>query len=147
MATGERFMRAVRVLLVVLVVALAAAACSDDSKSDADSATTTLAPEDLRASDAEVATGLKKIQTTTADLAAATGTDKARAEERVAEIEPVWEAIEGTIKANDPDAYITFEDNFAILENAVEDDDATKAREGADTVSTAVTAYLAKYPG
>ena len=45
-------------------------------------------------------------------------------------IEPAWQPIEGTIKANDPDTYITFEDNFAVLGDAIDSDDAAKAQAG-----------------
>jgi hypothetical protein len=39
------------------------------------------------------------------------------------------------------------ENGFAVLEKAAGDGDAASAAKGADTVSTAVTSYLVKYPG
>jgi outer membrane murein-binding lipoprotein Lpp len=138
--------RMVRVVLLVAGVTLVAGACSS-SKKDTVSADSTAAPEDARTSAANVATGLKQIEATAADIAKAAGTDKARAQELDAKIEPVWKTIEGTVKANDQDSYITFEDNFAVLEKAAKDDDATKAQQGSDAVAKAVSAYLAKYPG
>ena len=83
----------------------------------------------------------------TAQAAQAVPSDKAKAQDASEQIEPVWQHVEGTVKANDPDAYITFEDSFAALEKAVDDGDAAKAQEAATTVATTVTAYLEKYPG
>lgn len=143
-------MRGVLAVLVVAGLTLGVAACSSGSGGDATSggsASTSQAPEDLRASAAEVATGLRRIETIAKDLAGVAGTDKARAKELDGQIEPVWKTIEGTIKANDQDAYISFEDTFAILAKAAEDGDAAKASQGADAVAQAVAAYLAKYPG
>ena len=63
------------------------------------------------------------------------------------QIEPEWQAIEGTIKSNDQDVYLTFEDTFALLGNAVDDGDAAAAKDAADTIGTAADDYLADYPG
>jgi hypothetical protein len=40
----------------------------------------------------------------------------------------------------------SMEDNFAVLERAADDGDAAAAK-GATAISSAVQAYLAKYPG
>lgn len=110
------------------------------SESPSPSATASVAPEDLRAPAAEVALGLKALDELTAQIAAAPdAAGKALSEG----IEPIWMPIEGTIKANDPDAYLTFEDAFALLESG----DQAKAKKGADAVASASKAYLAKYPG
>lgn len=131
-----------RLAVVVAAVALSVGGCSSDSKSD-----TTGAPEDQRAAPAEVAAGLAKIDISAKAVAAQSGTDKAKAEEASSQIEPVWKDIEGTIKANDADAYLSFEDNFALLKAAAKDGDASKATTGAAGVSKAVSDYLARYPG
>ena len=145
-------MRVIRVVFVAAAVSLMAMACSSDSKtattsSSASSSTSSAAPEDVRAPAAAVATGLKSIKTIADSIAAAAGSDKVAAKAEVDKIEPVWQEIEGTVKANDPDAYITFEDSFAVLGTAADDGDAAKAHQGADDVAKAVDAYLAKYPG
>ncbi|MEY2451643.1 MAG: hypothetical protein QOD92_1217 [Acidimicrobiaceae bacterium] len=143
--------RVVRALLLVMGISLLTAACSSDSKktetSGGGALSTAPAPEELRASAADVVTGLKQIDSTAKQIASTAGTDKTKAKELVGEIEPVWETIEGTVKANDPDSYIAFEDAFALLETAADDGDATKAQQAAGSVSSTVTAYLAKYPG
>lgn len=104
-------------------------------------------PEEQRTSAAAVATGLNNIQGIAGQIASTTSSDKAKAGELAEEIEPQWAPIEGTIKANDPDTYIAFEDAFAVLEDAVETGDATAATKGSETVTTTAKAYLAKHPG
>jgi hypothetical protein len=47
------------------------------------------------------------------------------------------------VKANDPDAYIAIEDAMAQLESG----DVAKAAAGAAAIATAVSAYVAAFPG
>jgi hypothetical protein len=131
-----------RLAVVLAAVGLFVGACSTDSDTESKAA-----PEDKRATAAEVATGLAQIDTSAKAVAAQAGTDKSKANEASEQIEPVWEDIEGTIKANDKDSYLAFEDNFALLENAANDGDAGKAATAAAGVSRAVSEYLARYPG
>jgi hypothetical protein len=139
-------MRQVRVVLSGLVVLVAWAGCSSDATEDGGAVTTT-APEDRRASDAEVAAGLEKIAGIATDIAGAAGTDTDRATALADGIEPVWQEIEGTIKANDEDTYLAFEDAFAVLEGAAADGDAAAAGKGAAAVTEAKDTYLAAHPG
>lgn len=131
----------VRLAVVVAVLALFAGACSKDDKK------TTSAPEDMRATAAEVTAGLRKIDGIAKDVAAQAGTDKAKAVSTDAQIEPLWAMIEGTVKANDKEAYLGFEDNFALLADAAKSGDGARAAKGSAGVSKAVTDYLARYPG
>jgi hypothetical protein len=105
------------------------------------------APEDRRAPAAAVATGLHQIDAIAKRIASLATTDQGTAKQLDGQIEPIWATIEGTVKANDKNAYLSFEDNFAMLEKAVKEANPTLARQGADAVSKAVTDYLAKYPG
>jgi hypothetical protein len=147
-------LRAVVVGMVIVLVGswvLAACGGDDDDSSGSGSgsgSTTDAAPEDLRASDAEVAAGLATMTTTVHQRAAPVEAgSKNTAATLDAKIEPTWQPIEGTIKANDPDAYITFEDNFAVMSNAVKDTDADKANQAAAAISSTADAYLEKHPG
>ena len=146
-------MRAVRPGLVVLAAVAAltvmAGACSSSDKGSAPTSTasSSAAPEDVRAPDAQVAAGLGQIKTIANQVAQLTATDKATAKQVDDQIEPAWQQIEGTVKANDPDTYLTFEDSFADLEQAVDSGDAAKAQQTASTVSATVDAYVAKHPG
>ena len=47
------------------------------------------------------------------------------------------------MKANDPDAYVAIEDAMALLESG----DATKAATGATAIATAISSYVAAFPG
>lgn len=137
----------VKRLLVVLVAAGAVALTGcGGSKSD----TTTAAPpvpEEQRTTPAAVATGLRNIEGIAGQIAAAAGTDKVKATELAEQIEPQWQPVEGTVKANDQDAYLAFEDSFAVLEGAAEKGDGAAAAKGSDAVSSTAQRYLAKYPG
>src|SRR5262245_48192451 len=104
-----------------VAMALVVGACSSDSdttsassadRTDSTKSTesTSQAPEDVKAPAAEVTAGLKQIQVITGKLAQAVGSDKAQAEDLNEQIEPVWEHIEGTVKSNDAESYLTFED-------------------------------------
>ncbi|MCA1707962.1 MAG: hypothetical protein LC808_33680 [Actinobacteria bacterium] len=141
MRRREQAVLGLRLVAMVAVVALFAGACSKDAE------TTASAPEDKRATPAEVAAGLRRIDGIARDVAAQAGVDKAKAATTDAQIEAQWAAIEGTVKANDKNAYLGFEDNFALLQEAAKSGDAARAAEGSAGVSKGVTDYLASYPG
>jgi hypothetical protein len=141
-------------MTIAIAAALVAAACSSDEKATVTPAATagasdkeSKAPEEVQVSAAAVASGLTQIRDIAAQAAQAVGSDKAKAQKLNELIEPVWKRIEGTVKANDSDAYITFEDSFAELGKAVDDGDSAKAQQAAATVATTATAYLQTYPG
>ena len=145
-------------VVAVPVTLLSLSSCSDDDAAETTvtatgettaptGATDTVAPEDVQAPAAEVTVGLGKIAKIAAEIAAAVPTDKDRAQELVETIEPVWATVEGTVKTNDEDVYITFEDTFALLKAAAADGDAAKAAQGATDTAEAVAAYLARFPG
>jgi hypothetical protein len=136
-------MRSVRVAAVVLVGMVALGACSSSTKSAEPAGTT---PEQVTTSAAAVAAGLTQIKSIAAQIATQAGTDQAAAKETDAKIEPIWMTIEGTVKANNPDAYISFEDAFSALETAAETGDAAKGSDGSSRVAAAVDAYLVAYP-
>ena len=106
-----------------------------------------LAAAEEKADPAAVASGLQKIQDIAADSAKAVGKDGAKAEQLQAGIEPVWEKIEGAVKANETGTYVALEDNFTLLKIAAKGGDASKASTAADKLSAAVEDYLAKHPG
>jgi hypothetical protein len=127
---------------VLLAITLGAVACGSDKKDKAEPA-----PEDLRAPASQVAAGLGKLDALVNQIGLAVSADAKAAKEQVKQIEEIWEPIEGTIRENDKDAYIRFEDDFAAIEKAVESGDAAKTQSSTADVSAAVKAYLAKYPG
>jgi hypothetical protein len=131
-----------RIAVVMLALTIGGAACGGDKEKKAE-------PDryEQRVSATDVATGLGKIQTLTNQIALAVSADAKAAQEQAKGIEELWEPIEGTIRANDKDSYIRFEDDFAALEKAAEGADSAKAQSTSADVAEAVKAYLAKYPG
>ena len=123
------------------------AGCGGGKAESGSASASATAPEDKRVSAAEVATGLHRIDDIVRQVAGAAGTDKAKAADLTEQIEPVWQEVEGTIKANDQDAYIKFEDDFAQLEKAAREGDGSRASRAATDVSSTVASYLARYPG
>jgi hypothetical protein len=136
------------VTAAVLAVGLVLLAACGDDDSDASGGSGTTAPEDLRVSDAEAAAGLQQIDDLVDQVAERVGDgDDDGAVEANDQINPVWLSVEGTIQENDPDAYITFEDQFAVLTRAMDEADAAGAQAAAETVSTTASSYLADHPG
>jgi iron uptake system EfeUOB component EfeO/EfeM len=132
-----------RLGVLVFAALVAAGACSSG-----ESSSKAKTPEEVRAPASEVTAGLKKIQGIVEQVTAATVSgEQARAEDLDAQIEPTWQKIEGTVKANDQDAYVTFEDSFALIKGAVKSKDGAQASKGAADVDATVKRYLATYPG
>jgi len=102
---------------------------------------------DDKASPDTVAAGLQKIEGIAASSVEAVGKDSAKAETLHSDIEPVWEKIEGTVRANDSDAYVALEDSFTLLKIAAKSADPSKASKASEGLSSAVKSYLAAHPG
>lgn len=100
-----------------------------------------------KASPDAVAGGLQKIEDIAASTAEFVGKNNSKAEELHADIEPVWEKIEGTVKANDSSAYVSLEDSFTLLKIAAKSADPAKASKASEGLSSAVKTYLAAHPG
>jgi hypothetical protein len=128
--------------VVLLALTVGGAACGDKEKKATESDR-----YELRASAKDVARGLGQIETLTNQVALAVSADAKAAKTQAEGIEKIWAPIEGTIRENDKDSYIRFEDDFAALEKAADAADSAKAQATAKDVSEAVKAYLAKYPG
>lgn len=150
MKTSEVRFALAAVLLGALFVGGVAGCGAGESKSasvpTASEEQPAAAPEELRATDAVVAAGLGVVKGLANDTATALSVDKAKAQDSESRIEGTWQGIEGTIKANSPDAYLAFEDNFAVLGDAVSSGDSARARTAADAVAAAADTYLAARP-
>jgi hypothetical protein len=137
-------MKRLRYLFALGACALSVSLIScGDSKDEngAAATTTTVAPENVLAPDAEVATGLVGLK----DLAAEVGkeTDSAASKTKAKGLEGLWAPVEGTVKSNEPDIYSTIEEDLSLLESG----DAAKTKTGAAEMGKTVDAYLAKHPG
>ena len=95
-----------RAVAVGLALAIAGAACGGGGSSKSKGEASAQAPEDQRAPAAQVTVGLGKIGGTVGQVGLAAGTDAKSAKELNEGIEPEWQKIEGTIRANDKDLYI-----------------------------------------
>ena len=136
-----------RAVAVGLALAIAGVACGGGGSSSKSKGETSPAPEDQRAPAAQVTAGLGTIGGIVGQVGLAAGTDAKSAKELHTSIEPEWQKIEGTIRANDKDTYIRFEDDFAALGKAVAAGDSAKAQQTAADIADAIKAYLAKFPG
>jgi len=132
-------------LMLVVAGVVGLVGCSSGGGTLATSATPTL--ETQQSTPAAVAAGMRKIEQIAQDIAASAGTDKARAADLASQIEPAWRPIEDTVKQNDPNTYLTMEDNFAVLKTAADHGDTAAAAKGAAAISSAVQDYVARYPG
>jgi hypothetical protein len=57
-----------------------------------------------------------------------------------------WESYEGTVKQNNPEAYLGLEDALAAMQKAIADKDAAAAKQAAADFEADATAYLAEHP-
>jgi hypothetical protein len=130
----------------VLALTLGGMSCSSGSDK-ADNTASSSTPEAHRASAAEVTAGLGKINSIAGQVGLAASADAKAAKDLNDGIEPAWQAVEGTVRANDKDLYIRFEDDFAALTKAAAAGDGPKAQQASADVADAVKAYLAKFPG
>ncbi len=139
--------RALAIVFGTTVMAIGLAACGSDDDgtgSPAGGTTTALAPEEVIAPDDTVAAGLTQLAAVAGQIAADPGSDAAKA--AVAQLEPAWAPVEGTVLKNDKDGYLVIEEALGLLEKGAEGD-AAKATRGAKTMTDAVSAYLKKFPG
>lgn len=123
--------------LAVAPLALGLAACGDDDSSSSSGSYAIV-------SDAQVASGLATLQRDAAAVAAAPKADVDRAYDAV---EQGWKSFEGTIKRNDKDAYLAFEDTLAALKKAAKADDQAAEAKALKDLGDQAGAYLAKHPG
>jgi len=136
-----------RVVALGLALATAGVACGGGGGGKDSAKGSTQAPEDLRAPAAQVTAGLGKIGGIVAQVSLAAGADATSAKQLNGTIEAEWQKVEGTIRANDKDLYIRFEDDFAALGKAAAAGDGAKAQQTAADVADAIKAYVAKFPG
>jgi hypothetical protein len=104
------------------------------------------AADDAKPSASKVAEGLKGVLHAAEEAAEYTGTDKAKAQKEWDEAHETWEGIEETIRGNDKNAYIEFEDALEALGAAAKAGDAKKAEAASAALAKASEAYLAKFP-
>ena len=95
--------------------------------------------------DSEVTSGLAELEKMGVAVVAAAAAGNASAADVDAMFQK-WETFEGTIKQNDPDLYLTIEDNLAGLRTAAEQNDGPGATKAMSALSKAAASYLAEHP-
>ena len=142
------------VLASALVATLAGGsiltACGSDDPKESTATTAAGAEEEEEGeeyeivSDAAVATGLASTITTLTSMSAAPATATAEA---ITEVFEEWESYEGTIKENDANSYLTFEDALGAFKKAAEAGDQGAMTAATADFSTAASTYLTAHPG
>jgi hypothetical protein len=135
-----------RMAVVLLALTTAGVACGSGGGSG-NAKESNEAPEAHQAPAAQVTAGLGKIGDIANQVGAAAAADAKSAKALDAGIEPVWEQIEGTVRTNDKDLYIRFEDDFAALSKAASAGDGAKAQQTSADIADAIKSYLARFPG
>lgn len=141
-----RVLRAVFVAVAFPVLAVGCSSSNDPPGGSGGGTVSAPAPEAVTTAPAAVADGLRQIATVAAQVLAA-GDTKATATSLAEQIEPIWQKIEGTIKATDQAAYLAFEDSFALISTGAQSGDSAKVSQGVVGVTKAMTDYLANHPG
>ena len=129
----------------LLALAMVLGGCSSggsEASSDSSGTATVTAPEEKVVSAAVVASGLGEIKR----LAAEATADPSSGQRVGDDIETAWKGIEGTVKTNDPDAYLVFEEGIDGIQQAAKDGNPAKVTTSAAGITTTVDAYLAAHP-
>lgn len=153
MTASSSWRRLIALLAVGAALSVLVSACGDDggsssattAESEGTEGTDGTSPEDVIVPDSEVTAGLDQsiadMHTLADGVAAGTAT-----EDQFEEIHEGWESYEGTIKQNNPEAYLGLEDALAAMQGAVADKDAEAASGAADDFEADATAYMAEHP-
>lgn len=136
--------RTARTALAALAVGALAACGSDKAPTGPAAASTSSVtdPEHVIVSDAAAAKGLAETVAKMTTLAA----DPPAAADGEA-VEALWASYEGTVKKNDTQAYLDFEDELGSYRDAAKAGDAAAMRKALASFSATSTTYLQKHPG
>lgn len=94
--------------------------------------------------DAVVTQGLAATQQLLADIESGKSTDKDKALDAV---EASWASYEGTIRKNEVEIYLAFEDALAAMQKAVKDNNSADITAAKTKFATSAQTYLAKHSG
>lgn len=138
---------------VVVAATVGLSACGSDDASSADTATSATegATEDEDEAtdypivpDAVVTAGLAGTITALTTMSAAPATATPEALDAVF---TDWSSYEGTVRENDVNTYLTFEDSLGAFKKAAEAGDQAAMNAALADFTTASSTYLAAYPG
>jgi hypothetical protein len=124
------------------VITTATTGSSASSAADGSTATSGSSGSYEIVPDADVAKGLGQTVAKMTSLTAAGGADDGEFEE----VHELWESYEGTVKQNEPDDYLTFEEALDSFKTAGKAKDRAKMTEATTKFSTTSASYLAQHP-
>jgi hypothetical protein len=134
--------------MVGLLMLVPLTACGGGDDDDADSGSPTSSTEfegdyDI-VSDQQVAQGLADTTAKMTELAAApeTATDAA-----VLDLYELWGSYEGTVKQDEPEMYLSFEDALGVFKKGAENGDAVGMQSAITDFGDTAAQYLAAHPG
>jgi hypothetical protein len=127
-----------------LVALLALTACGSDSDSNGSEPAVT-SPEDHIADDATVTAGLDRMGRTAAEIQAKVGLGT-EIDDAQDQLEVDWQQIEGTVRQNEPDMYLEFEEDLGAIGKAAADADAAATGKSIGDLATVTASYLVKHP-
>jgi len=127
-------------LAMTAILLFGGVACGDDKESSeaAEETGHAVVP------DAVVTQGLAATQQLLADIESGKITDKDKALDAV---EVSWASYEGTIKQNEVEMYLAFEDALAAMQKAVKAGNKADITTAKTKFATTAQTYLAKHPG
>ena len=127
-------------LAMTAILLFGGVACGDDKESSeaAEETGHAVVP------DAVVTQGLAATQQLLADIESGKTTDKDKALDAV---EVSWASYEGTIKQNEVEMYLAFEDALAAMQKAVKAGNNADITTAKAKFATTAQTYLAKHPG
>ena len=94
--------------------------------------------------DAEVTTGLGKLRPRSTRRRRGRAPTPRRQRRKPTAFE-TWERIEGTIKNNEQDLYLRYEDTLSDVRTGARDSDTAKAQRGAQDIQAISAEYLANH--
>jgi hypothetical protein len=127
-------------LAMTALLLLGGAACGGD---DSNSAATTTEETHAVVPDAAVTKGLAATQQLLADIQSGKEPDKTKAFD---DVEAGWSSYEGTIKQNEVNMYLDFEDALAAFQKAFKANNTADATTASTKFATTAQSYLAKHP-
>lgn len=136
-------------LAAVAVLAVAASAvtgCGGGSDDGAAKGTTTTAPEERIVPDSVVTAGLATLKGQAAEAESLIATDPVAAEKAAAAAQETWLGFEGTVKKNETDMYLRFEDALSDLNLGAQKGSVEQVKRGAADLRATAGDYLAAHP-
>jgi hypothetical protein len=139
-----RTRRTKRLLTGAIIATSLLSACGSDDDDDSAGSEASAEGEYEIVPDSAVATGYAQLVSQMTQLSA----DPATADEdALDEVHELWESFEGTVKQNDPDAYLASEEALDAFLEAGGDADGAAMTAATAKMTTTSAAYVAAHPG